>query len=389
MRPWMLLVIAVLLGGALGVGATAIEFGGTPLGELRSQLAVGIAPEDAPPNAPRAFTEQEEFDFGTMERDTGMSHVFTIRNNGVDPLVLNDGGVSCMKCTEFSIEKSPIKRDETAKIEVRWKAVAGLGPFRQTATVLTNDPVRPSIVFTVTGTVVSSHRVDPEELVFSSITPNGSATADLRVYTYKQEHLDVSKFEFARPEAAENFEVKVEPMPAEMVAEEPEAKSGAIVQVKVKPGLPVGPVRETLRLHLDMPSNPVIEVPIVGSVTSEVQLVGPRWDSDKGVLTLGMVKRSVGDKAQLFLQARGSERGTLKPKVLKASPESLKVTVGEVVEMAGGNLIRVPLTIEVPPNSRPSIHLGGPQGELGEILIDTGHPEAKELRIRVRFAVGD
>jgi len=35
------------------------------------------------------------------------------------------------------------------------------------------------------------------------------------------------------------------------------------------------------------------------------------------------------------------------------------------------------------------VHLGGQEGKVGEILIDTGDLDAQTLRILVRFAVGE
>jgi hypothetical protein len=75
--------------------------------------------------------------------------------------------------------------------------------------------------------------------------------------------------------------------------------------------------------------------------------------------------------------------------VQEVTPDELKVTIGEAVEMPGGNQVRIPVMVEIPPNSRPSVHMGGAEGKLGEIIFDTGHPEAKRLKVRVRFAIVD
>ncbi|HEY2880835.1 MAG TPA: hypothetical protein VGJ15_00330, partial [Pirellulales bacterium] len=73
--------------------------------------------------------------------------------------------------------------------------------------------------------------------------------------------------------------------------------------------------------------------------------------------------------------------------VAQVSPEFLKVTVGEPVELPGGNQVRIPLSVQIPPDMMPQTHMGGVEGKLGEIVLSTGDPEAKELKLRVRFAI--
>ena len=116
---------------------------------------------------------------------------------------------------------------------------------------------------------------------------------------------------------------------------------------------------------------------------------GQGWDSEKSLLNLEMVSRREGKKVQLTLQASGQHANDLNPVLKKTSPDVLKVSFGERRELAAGHFIQVPMIIEIPAGSRPAVHLGGKQGEMGEIVIETGHPEAKTMRIPVRFGIGD
>ncbi len=134
----------------------------------------------------------------------------------------------------------------------------------------------------------------------------------------------------------------------------------------------------------------MVEVPIEGKVISDLQVIGrDNWNGDRNVLNFGPVSSQEGAKAELFLHARGPHRHELKPKVRKVMPDWLKVTIGQATELAGGELVRVPITVEIPRGSPAGLHLGGLQGELGDVLIETGEPDAKLVRLRVRFAVGE
>jgi Protein of unknown function (DUF1573) len=385
MRLTLLILAAAVTGALIGLGGTIIELGRRPWGPENSYLLGGG--EATGPQA-RIVVDADEYNFGTMEKDAQLSHTFAVTNTGQLPLELTNGGVSCGRCTEFSIAKTPLQPGESTTVEVKWKGLNG-GPFRQSATLNTNDPRRQQINFTINGKVLSTHRISPEELVFSTISVTDSPTADLSIFSYHSTDLAVVDYELSDAPTAGNFEISREPMPDDAVHAEPDAKSGVIVHVKVKPGLPLGAIQQKIRLRLNLPEQPVVEVPVGGTVTSDLQILGRNWDAEKGMLYLGTVKSDEGAKADLLLHARGASRHELKPKVREASPKWLKITIGEPTDLGGGELVRVPITVEIPPGSPAENHMGNQQGKLGEILIDTGHPEAPSLRLQVRFAVGE
>jgi hypothetical protein len=72
-------------------------------------------------------------------------------------------------------------------------------------------------------------------------------------------------------------------------------EAGKIARLIVKPGLPLGQIRQRIRIALDLPGDPVVEVPIEGNVTGDISMVGPRnWDDERGVLSLGEVDQRTG-----------------------------------------------------------------------------------------------
>jgi hypothetical protein len=391
MRHWVLILLAVLFGLALGLGGTAIELGPKPSGTIERDLLLNsnTAPVDL--SGSHIVVEQTEFDFGSMERGLTRSHSFPLKNVGGKPLSLEKGSVSCGLCIlSVVFDKSPVPPGESAEATITWKANS-MGPFRHSADVATSDPSRPQVQFTIVGKVLNSFRVSPEELVFSGASATNTTTAELRVYLYRGEKLEVIAHKLHDEATDDKFELRVEPLTAEQLQEDPDAKGGVAVFVTTKPGMPAGPLSQRLELTLNLPGNPTIDVPIRGNIVSDVQVIGDGrgWDSEKGVLSLGMISRSEGAKVELLLQARGSLAKELQPAVQSAKPELLKVTFGKKRELAAGNLVQVPMTIEVPAGSRPAVHLGNSQGDMGEIVIDTGHSKAKTLRIPVRFAVGE
>ena len=389
MRLSILLAIAVILGLMFGLGITIVELGASPSGAVDSIFAAKNVKID--PHGPKVEVDSDDFNFGTMERESFKSHVFTIKNVGEAPLLLNKGESTC-RCTTFDLEKTELKQGESATVKIEWHATVPPGDFGQSAKVNTNDPARPQISFRISGKVTFSYTVQPTNLVFTGISANQPASAEVKIYSYRPGNLEiVGDPKFSDDQTAKYFSVETKPMSPEMIKENPEATSGILATVAIKPGLPLGTFHQTVDLKLSLKDNPVVSLPIEGSIVSDLHVVGRGWDDDHSLLTFETVNGEEGAKAHLFILAGGPYRKQIHPKVVSVTPDVtpplLKVTLGEPTESEGSDQTRIPLTIEIPPGSRPAIHLGGAEGKLGEITIETGHPEAPTMKIRVRFAV--
>ena len=81
----------------------------------------------------------------------------------------------------------------------------------------------------------------------------------------------------------------------EDLKDEPLAKSGVLVRVTVKPGLPQGPIRQKLVVQTNLASPAELTLPIQGTVGSEI---GDRRDAagtpTPARCTLGAIRSSVG-----------------------------------------------------------------------------------------------
>jgi hypothetical protein len=169
--------------------------------------------------------------------------------------------------------------------------------------------------------------------------------------------------------------------------EEPGATNGFLVKVTLKPGLPQGPFRQTILVQTGLPDSPTVEIPVKGTVTSDIMVVGPGWKDELGLLDFAIVASQEGAERRLFLIVRGPHRGEVDFELAEVSPKLLRVELGPTKEINNGLVRQTPIWIRIPQGTRPANHLGGEQGELGTILLKTGHPKAPLLRIRVRFAV--
>jgi Protein of unknown function (DUF1573) len=391
MRIWIVVTVAILVGLALGLGATIFELGLRPDGSGRIELGPAHTEPTPPPPLiqgppPKAVVEgnQLEFNFGKAEKATPQQHEFVIRNAGKGTLVLEKGDTSC-SCTVSQIEHPEVPPGGSTKVTIQWKGKS-LGQFRNSAPVLTNDPDRRRIDLFIAGEIVSTYRVEPEKLVFTSISSKKPAAQTARIYSFATSDLAVLQHEFSGASTAAWFDLAIEKMSADELKQEAGAKSGCVLRLTIKPGLPAGPFAQTIRLKLNLAGDQEIELPVEGKVNSPIEVVGPNWEPERGILMLGEVRAREGAKAELFLLVRDVAQDKVNLKLTGPTLEPLKVTIGKL-EKLPPSAARIPLTIEVPRGARAVNHLGNDQGKLARVILDTGLPDAPQLQILVRYVV--
>jgi hypothetical protein len=388
MRTFLLTVSAIVLGVALGAGIAVLRIRSLPWdsagdeGEAQAPVAKATPPKGP---APKVVATETEFDFGArdMEGSAG-SHDFVITNAGEGPLTLSEGGTSC-RCTMSKLGHEKLPPGGSTKVTITWKSVEKPGPYQQTAKILTNDPANPQITLTIRGKITASARLSPTELVFSRLSAGETVTGQSRLYSYLDVPLKLKGRKWSDTATAKHFDVATQPLTADELKEEPTARSGILVKVTVKPGLAQGPINQKLILEIEGGAS--LSLPITGIIGSEIALVGRGWDSDTSILHLGDVARSTGAQRQLMLVVRGPHRKEIKFKTATIRPDVLKVKLGQPSEINEGAAVRVPLTIDIPAGSPPTNCLGSEQGRLGEIILETTHPQVPKLRILVRFAI--
>lgn len=390
---WLVALFAAVAGAAIGGGQAAIE------ASLRPWRIGDFAPGAvAPPaEAPVAEVPETRYQFGTVSVGTEGSHEFAIRNTGRGPLVLTRGATSC-SCTVSDFE-SQDGGDEVARKEVppggstrlrlKWRGKGPGGPFRQRATVFTNDPRRPEVAFTIEGMVVPAWKVVPDSIALPTITANAEARAAVKLFTYGKEKPVVEELSATDPQTAQSLRITSSPMAAEEIAAEAGATGGLTIDVAVSPGLPIGSsLRQTISARLRIPEEITVEIPVQGSVSGALALAGGAWDSTQQALLLGTVSGRTGGRAEVFLTAKGTHAAAVKPTVREVVPKSLGVEIGAGKPVGDKGMIRTPISITIPPGSPPANHRCSEQGPAGRIVLDTGHPENPVFTIPICVVIG-
>lgn len=389
---WQVAAAAAVVGCVVGAGGATVRSTLTPwqIGTLAPLVS------EVPPDAPRAEVPETQHAFGTIGTGSSGSHRFAIRNTGGGPLTLTRGSTSC-SCTVSDFEAAEGGSPEAKKlvppggetfVTVQWTGKPPGGPFRQQATILTDDPRRPEVVFAVEGTVVPTWRSIPESISLPTLTASASQRASVMLFTYGEQPPEFDEASIDHPQAAQFFSLAATPLSAAEIAAEPGASGGFRIDVEIKPGLPLGRLRQTVTARFRMPEAVTAEIPIEGNVGGDLVLAGPGWDSSRQALMLGTVSGKAGLRTRIFLSAKGPQRESVRPTVQETVPASLDVTVGEAAPVGSGAVIRIPLEIVIPPGSRAVNHICSEQAPAGRIVLATGHPDSPTLSIPVCVAIG-
>jgi hypothetical protein len=249
--------------------------------------------------------------------------------------------------------------------------------------------LRPLVQLSIYGEIRPAIRIIPDDVSMGSISANEVRTADVRIYCFDSEDFKIVNSSFTNPETAGFFQVQSEPLANEQLQEQPGAKSGVAVTLSAKPGLPLGPINQTIRLRTNQENAAAIEVPIRGTVVSDIAFIGPRnFDGKRNFLYVGVIRKGQGAKVELHLLVKGPYREEVKFEVGTIDPAGdLQATLGPPRSINDGAAIMYPLTVEVPRDSRAVNRLGVSTDKAGRIVIETTHPDVKQVPLYVRFAV--
>jgi hypothetical protein len=348
-------------------------------------MPLGLEAPDPRSPPPTVSVPEDAYDFGFMDSNATGQHEFILTNTGRGPLRIEQGSTSC-KCTATVLEEGEIPPGESGSVVVEWTAKGFSGDFEQTATILTNDPENPRVTLTVQGRITVAVRAVPSQLRFNGLAADESQSASVRLFGYRPEPLEITGYEFGDEGTSEYFELTYRPLSSDELSEEPGATSGVLVDVTVKPGLPIGAFRQEILLKTKSQEAPTVKVPVQGTVTGEVLVIGKGWSEDRGVLYWGSIGHE-GAERTLLIRARHGDSQEVSYEPVEIYPDLLQVTLGEASHLEGGKVTVTPLTIRVPEGSPAANHMGPKEEQFGRIVLETNSPEVPQLRILVRFAV--
>ena len=104
-------------------------------------------------NAPVIEFSESIHDFGDIQKNEKVTHVFTIKNAGKSTLNLRKVSSSC-GCTTTQPDKTVIAPNESATITVTFNSQGRSGRQNQSITVLSNDPKKSNFALRITANII-------------------------------------------------------------------------------------------------------------------------------------------------------------------------------------------------------------------------------------------
>ncbi|MBL9161152.1 MAG: DUF1573 domain-containing protein [Planctomycetaceae bacterium] len=351
----------------------------------------GEAEAQPPATAAQASIDETTFNFDKMESGTTQQHTFEIKNGGKSPLDLEFVSHTC-KCTTVELNgksvepgaSATVPPGEAAKVLLEWAAKVPAGPFRHGATFTTNDPERSRLELTVEGDIVESTTLQPSLLNFGNVNVGAEGKAEMLVVSFFEPEVTIESFEVTDAKVAEQTEVTIEPV--EKSALPDKALAAAKVVATFKPKGTIGPFAGSLKMKTNLKRASSLEVPVYGAVKGDISIAGPGWVDATGTLRISPTKSADGSSSRLNVSLRGEHAKSTELKVASVTPNELKASLGEP-KVIRDNFVQIPLTVEIPPGSRPIVMMGEDQGGEGEIVLSTTHPQTPEVRLKVAFVV--
>ena len=391
-NPWFVAIIAAILGSLTGSGTALLRATTTPLrtGAFATRSANSSGPR------PVAQISETTYNFGRVSLGGTGSHAFVVRNVGTAPLLITKGTTSCT-CTVSDFEgEGEGKKSRTVSagdeiiVRIEWTGKGEGGPFRQRATVLTNDPNQPEIAFSIEGTVIPTWKAEPNGVFVSGLSANAASQAEVKIYTFSDQLPHLNTCQVADGSFAERIVVKNRPLTQDEIQEEPEAKGGFVLLIDISPGLPLGKISTAIKASFSLEDEEITAVvPLAGNVSGDLMLVGQKWDRNSNALRLGTVSAQTGLTTKIFLTAKGEFRDKVQPRVVDIVPEGLTVKIDPPSQIGGGDVVRIGIEIQIPPGAPPANNLCSETAEPGYIILETGHPKTPALKIPVCVAIAE
>lgn len=175
MMPFPTFVFVCVISSALPAGAIQTEYSA-------QVSAGGIA----------TFPETEH-DFGTVSQGTVMTHSFTVRNDGKEPLRIE--GVDLQAPGMKTSFKPVIAPGETVRVTIEWSTTRLRGPVAAKAVVRFAGTTQPPVALQLKATVNPGIDVLPMPAVFFSLYKGDTATRSVTVVNHEDRPLEITGVE--------------------------------------------------------------------------------------------------------------------------------------------------------------------------------------------------
>jgi hypothetical protein len=390
MRIWVLSVVVLLVGVLLGLSATSYELVSIDERfEIQVRAIPDIAARASDGTAVAVVVGERTHTFEMIPKGGEGTHTFVIRNEGNGALELQRHTVSCGLCVHTEFERGVVQPREEIAIEVELRARKPGQILSESLELRTNDPKQKHITLNLSAFVSEAARASVEGLTLDNISTGDEQSLRFEVLGYYSDKMRIIEHELTISNKREFFNLEFRELTPDEFEDQHRARAGYEVLVHVKKGLPVGPVRQNVRMVALCGENEEIEieVPILGVVRGDLTFFGPDYITTRNTFVLGRTTRGKALSRTMFIRVTGPHREDVELTIDSIDPQgSLLATLAEPKGTSSGLRI-YPLTISVDQDSQPINRFDTAQTKPGVVTIKTTHPTISKLRLNVHFAI--
>ncbi|QDT11459.1 DUF1573 domain-containing protein [Planctomycetes bacterium K23_9] len=275
----------------------------------------------APGAKPVARVSASTHDFGLLDPHSTASHSFTVYNDGDSPLELDVYDSTC-KCTVGKLRQKFVDPGDNTQVTLTWNTGYKDDDYKQSVTLMTNDPRKKMLSLSVLGTV-KAELVLPAKLPMSRCNLGEYSKADFLIYSQLWPDFSVENI----TSDLNAFTWSVEPFSVDD-ANLGDAQARAAWKVTVKSQrISYGSFDEELQVTID-PRNGddtvIRTIPASGKVRPPIGFVSPLLHNQEG-LVLGTMPKGTERSFHVNVQARSLSNHTVE--VLDWEPKELKVSI--------------------------------------------------------------
>ena len=158
--------------------------------------------------APSMVVDNPVKDFGKVTKGETLKHTFTFSNKGPGTLEILNVEATC-GCQDTSLSAKQIEAGQSGRIETSVDTTVLLGLVDESVKITTNDPRRPSVLFSIKADVQPEIGLSSPSIYFGDVPRGKEATEEVIITVPAERSIKILSAESSE----EDVKVSLEPVP--------------------------------------------------------------------------------------------------------------------------------------------------------------------------------
>ena len=216
--------------------------------------------DDADPKRAHIFAPQTSYDFGIVDQGSKVVNRFELINKGTADLKIERIVPAC-GCTAAVVSSDTIKPDSSTEMQVTFDTAGFQGEKEKLVRIYTNDPDRPSTVFSIKGKIKPDIEASTSAVDFGEVLRGETPSKSVTIASDQSRRIALSDLSTSAPSitaTATDFSSG--------------GKVGKNVTITIAKDAPVGLVRERVSVKTTSTANPVVNVAVLARIVGDIRL---------------------------------------------------------------------------------------------------------------------